>query len=153
MTETNYKWRTALFVPANQNTPENRTTLANIISAASGETVEDERKLFDYAARLSTTGELPVQVFGIDLGVTVDMRDDMRAFLDTLPPLQVRYYVRANTTLPQNFDGKLLLTNKDTAGQPDIVGVAPWDTQPFSMQDALADLFDERGLIVISEEN
>lgn len=148
---TDYKWRTALFVYANQNTPDNRTTLATIISAASGETVENERKLFDYAVRLSTTGALPVQVFGIDLGCTATMRDDMRTFLDTLPPLQVRYYVRANTTLPQNFDGKLLLTNKDAAGQPDIVGVAPWDTQPFSMQDALADLYTERGLQEIVE--
>lgn len=149
---TEWKWRMALFATVNQNTPENRTALATIIAAASGETVESERGQFDSATRLSGSGEEPAQALGIDFVATGTIRDDLKTFLDTLPPLQIRYYVRANTTLPQHFDGKLLLTNKAVVEEPDIVGVSPWDVEPFDFQDALGDIFAEKGLQVIQVE-
>lgn len=146
---TEWKWRMALFATVNQNTAENRTILATIFSEASGESVEDERKLFDAAIRLSISGEDPAQVLGINFAAKTTMRDDLKAFLNTLNPNQIRYYVRANTALPQHFDGELLLTNKEAKGESDIVGIPPWDIEPFDFQDALQDMFDEAGLQVI----
>lgn len=149
---TNYKWRVMLFVRAVDNTPANRQAFGDIFANnTSGETAENEGKLFDAAIRLSTSGTAPAQAFGIEVAVKSAMRDALRAFLDTLP--QCRYYVTMNTATEANFDGKLVLDNKGDAGQPTLVNVPPWDIEPFTMYGgALPDLFTERGLQVIPDE-
>lgn len=145
---TNWEYRMALSATVAQNTAANRTALATIFSTYSGETIDNERKLFDYATRLSVSGAEPAQVLAIDFVVTAAMRVELRAFLDTLPQAQIAYWVRANTTLPMHFDGELLLVG---GGAVDIVGSPPWDTQPFTFQDALERLNIEAGLQVIPD--
>jgi hypothetical protein len=56
-----------------------------------------------------------------------------------------------NIETETNFDGKLIIDNKGAAGQATLVGQSPWDVQLFTWQDALDDLFAERGLQVIPE--
>lgn len=139
MAESNWKVRMMLFVRAVDNTPANRQSFGEIYANnGSMENVSDESKLFDNAMRLSTTGNTPAQVFGLEtLLLLPDMRDDMRTFLDTLP--QSRYYVVANIDLPQYDRGELMLAN----GGSGVMG------EPFAMTDALNDLYNERGLQVI----
>jgi len=135
-----WKWRLLLFVRAADATAENKQTVAHIYTDnTSGETLEDESKLFNAVIRLSVSGEAPAQVFGINTAVKAQMRTDMQAFLDTLP--QCRYYGVANVELPQWNAGDLLVSN----GGSGVIG------QPFTWQDALQDLYDERGLQMIEE--
>ncbi len=137
-----------LFVRAADNTPENRQTFGAIFADnGSGETEANESRLFDAAVKLSGNGELPAQAFGIETAVLLpDMRADMLAFLDTLT--QSRYYVIANIDLPQYFAGELIQDNRD----PTLENVPPWDTIPFTMADALDNVFADRGLNVIPDE-
>jgi len=150
MAESSWKVQTMLFVRAADNTAQNRQTFGDIFANnGSGETSENEAKLFDAAIRLSTSGVAPAQAFGLQTALlTPDMRDDMRAFLDTLP--QVRYYVVRNVP-GTGFTGELILDNLTDAGRQTLVGTAPWDTTPFTMTDALADIEAERGLLVIPD--
>lgn len=144
-----WEYEIALSATVNQNTPENRTALATIFANYSAETIADERLMFDKALRLSVSGEEPAQVLAVNFVATGAMRTDLRTFLDSLPQAQIAYWVRANTILPMHFDGELLLVG---GGAVDIVGVPPWDTQPFSFQDALERLNIEAGLQVIQGE-
>lgn len=133
-----WKWRIHLFVRAADNTAENRTAFAEIFSNnGSLESVANERLLFDTATRLSTSGELPTQVFGISSLVKADMRTAMQDFLDTLS--QSRWYAIAAMKLPNYAAGDLVADN----GGSGTVG------EPFTWQDALDDLYTERGLQVI----
>lgn len=143
MAESQWKIRIMLFVREVDNTPENRQTFGAIFADnGSGESDANESKLFDTAVKLSVSGDLPAQAFGLETALLLpDMRDDMRAFLDTLP--QVRYYVIANIDTAQNSTGDYIDSNK---------GGFVWEGT-FTMQDALDDIFDERGLIVIPDEN
>jgi hypothetical protein len=151
MAESAWKVRIMLFVRAVDNTPDNRQAFGEIFANnGSGESVENESGLFNTVYRLSVSGAAPAQVFGLETALLLpDMRTDMQAFLDTLT--LSRYYVTANYDLPNGaFTGQLLQDNKVDVGQDTLVGLPPWDTMPFSMLDALSDLFDERGLQVIS---
>lgn len=47
-----WEYEIALSATVNQNTPENRTTLATIFANYSGETIANERLMFDKAHRL-----------------------------------------------------------------------------------------------------
>jgi hypothetical protein len=135
---TDWKWRLFLFVRAADNTPDNRQAFGHIFADnTSGETVENESKLFDAVTRLSVSGEVPAQVFGINTAVKADMRTALQVFVDTLS--QSRYYGVANVDLPQHAAGDLLVAN----GGSGVVG------EVFTWQDALDDLYDERGLQVI----
>lgn len=151
MTESAWKVRIMLFVRAVDNTAANRQAFGEIFANnGSGETVENESNLFNAVIRLSTSGTLPAQVLGLEAPLLLpDMRAAMEAFLDTLT--LSRYYVIANILLPQYFAGELIKDNKAAASQPTLVGVPPWDTTPFTMADALADLEAERGLLVIPD--
>ncbi len=148
MPESNWKVRIMLFVREVDNTPENRQTFGSIFADnGSMETQENESKLFDGAIRLSTTGLAPAQAFGLETALLLpDMRADMLAFLGTLP--QSLYFVIANTDLPQFFAGELIEDNRT----PTLAGEPPWDSTPFTMQDALADILSEQGLQVIPDE-
>lgn len=150
MTETLWKWRIYLFVKASDNTAENRQAFAAIFANnGSGETEASEEGLFNGVTRLSLSGAEPAQVFGINTAVKDVMRDALRTLISSLS--QSRYYVVMNTATEANFDGKLVLDNKDAVTLPTLVNAPPWDAQPFTWQDALQDLFDERGLQVIPE--
>jgi hypothetical protein len=138
---TEWKWRLFLFVRAADATAENKLAFGHIFADnTSGETVENESRLLDAVVRLSTSGEAPAQVFGINTAVKADMRTALQAFLDTLS--QSRYYGVANITLPNYGMGDLLKAN----GGSGVIG------EPFTWQDALDDLYNERGLQVIVTE-
>lgn len=149
MAESAWKVRIMLFVRVVDNTASNRQAFGEIFANnGSGESVADESNLFNAVIRLSTSGIEPAQVLGLETALLLpNMRNDMCAFLDTLP--LSRYYVIANIPLVNFFQGELLEDNKAAASQPTLVGVPPWGTTPFTMADALADLEAERGLLVI----
>lgn len=142
----NWEYEMALSATVAQNTAVNRTALATIFSTYSGETIANERLMFDYAVRLSVSGAEPAQVLAVNFVATAAMRVELRTFLNTLPQAQIAYWVRANIPLPMHFQGELLLVG---GGADDIVGVPPWDMQPFTFQDALERLNIEAGLQVI----
>ena len=128
-----WKWRLYFFIRAVDATAENRQAFAEIFANnGSMETVESERKMVDSAIKLSTSGDLPAQVFGINTLVKADMRTALQAFISSLS--QSRWYAAAN--------GCLITAN----GGSGIIG------QIFSWDDALADLFTERSLRVIETE-
>ncbi len=107
---TQWLWRGYLFIRSVDNTAQNRTDFANAFANnGSMETVVNERKLFDGAIRFSTTGEDPVQAFGINTAVKKDMRDDLKAILDNLT--NARYAVVANVAHGQWEENELALTN------------------------------------------
>ena len=144
-----WEYEITLSATVAQNTPENRTALATIFATYSGETIANERLMFDKALRLSVSGEEPAQVLAVNFVAKSEMRTDLRTFLNGLPQAQIAYWVRANIPLPQHFQGELLLVG---GGADNIVGVPPWDTQPFTFQDALERLNIEAGLQVIQGE-
>jgi len=136
-----WKWRLYFFIRAIDATAENRQVFAEIFTNnGSLETVENERKIADSAIKLSTSGDLPAQVFGINTLVKADMRTALQAFIDSLP--QSRWYATANGDQPNYADGCLIAAN-DGSG---VIG------QAFTWEDALADLFTERSLRVIETE-
>jgi hypothetical protein len=148
MADSNWRWILIFFVRADDVTPENKAVFAAIFSDnGSGETYENEAKLFDSVLRLSVSGELPAQVFGIVVPVKPVMREALEDFIETVP--QSRYYGVRNLVLNGNqFVGQLLKTND--AIEPLVVpGEPPWDTTPFTLQDALDDLYADRGLQLI----
>lgn len=149
MADSNWQWYVmGLFVKESDVTPENKAAFAAIFATnGSGETIADESKLFDNVLRLSVSGELPAQVYGLAVPLKPEMREPMEGFLDTLS--QSRYYVVRNLVLqPGQFIGQLMKTND--AIEPLVVpGQPPWDTTPFTLQDALDDLYADRGLQLI----
>lgn len=134
--DSEWKWRLMLFVRAIDNTPANRQSFAEIFASDSGESVEDESKLFDAVTRLSVSGELPAQALGLNTPVKAAMRDALRTFLDTLS--QSFYVVTANINLPNYDRGEFIQSNL----------IAEWNGE-FMWQDALDYLYNERGLLVI----
>lgn len=108
---TDWKWRVIFFVRAQDNTPANRQAFAEIFANnSSGETAENEARLFDGATRFVTPQDNnTVVAFGLFTAVKAQMRDDIQVFLATLT--QARYVVIANTTLPQYADGEFIQTN------------------------------------------
>lgn len=121
-------------------TETNRQTFAEIFANnGSMETVANERKMADSAIRLSTSGALPAQVFGINTLVMTDMGTSLRNFVGALA--LSRWYVVANGDLPNYADGELIVANGGSGIEGDL----------FTWDDALADLYNERGLQVIGE--
>lgn len=139
MNQSNWKIRLMLFVRAVDVTVENKITFGTIFSAnGSGETAENESRLLDKTTRLSVSGEEPAQVFGINTAILLpDMRIAVRNFINTLP--QVRYYIVSNIDTDYYNEGDYIESNKD--GLVWLGG--------FTWQDALNDLYTERGLRVI----
>ena len=99
-----------LFVRAIDATLANKQAFADIfVNNGSGETIEDEKKMFDNTVRLSMNGEEPAQALGVSSAVKLSMRDGLKTLLDGLT--NARYAVVANTDLPNYDDGELMLTN------------------------------------------
>lgn len=107
----------------------------------SGQARAHELAMFNSSARLSLSGSTPAQVVGWNVAVKPAMRDEIRTLVTALP--QSRYYIVANTDVPSQgwADGQLIQT--DSPGAQSQLG------QIFTWQDALSDLFAERGLRLI----
>lgn len=119
-----WKWRIFLFVRRVDATTANKTALASIyVNHGSGETLENELRMFDSVVKFSTTGALPAQVYGINLTAQTAMKDEFVAFVRTLT--DARWAVVANTTLPQYADGELVATNFPVTPNGQIVD---WET-------------------------
>ena len=132
---TDWKWRLLLFVPAAAGTAENRTAFAEaFVDNGSGETLEDERKMFDSVARLSVSGNEPVQAFAISTLVKASMRDALKTLIDGIP--NAEWYVLANGGLPSWNGGELIQSSRSSVDG--LIG-----TQ-FEFADALNDLNVQR---------
>ena len=135
---TEWQFRLFLFVRAVDATVANRNAIANYLANnGSGETVEDELKMFINPVRLSTTGALPAQAFGFNLPVKLFMKDAIVNFVSNLT--NRRWAVLANTTLDNYADGELIATNFPVTPNGQIV----------TWQMALNYLASEFGLLVI----
>ena len=135
---TEWKWRIYLFVRAVDATSANRQAIAEIYTNnGSGETVEDELKMFLSVVRLSTNGNEPAQAFGINTVAKTAMRDDFKTLLDSLT--NARYAVIASVELPGYQESELVMTNFDVVPGGQIVS---WDA-------ALGYIKNEFGLVVI----
>ena len=133
-----WKWRIYLFVRAIDATAANRQTLAEIYSNnGSGETVEDELKMFFTVVRLSTTGNKPAQAFGINTVAKTAMRDEFKTLLDSLT--NARYAVVTSVELPGYQERELVMTNFPVTPRGQIVS---WSA-------ALNYIENEFGLVVI----
>lgn len=105
-----WKYRIMLFVRASDVTPANKQAFADIyVNGGSGETIEDEKKMFNTMVRLSTSGEEPAQAFGVSTAAKLSMRDGFKALLDGLT--NARYAIVANTDLLNYADNELMMTN------------------------------------------
>ena len=139
---TEWKWRVYLFVRAADVTAVNKSAFANIyVNNGSGESLEDERKMFDSVVRLSASGNEPAQAVGINTVAKTSMRDDFKTLLDNLT--NARYAVVASVELPDYQESELVLTNFDVTPNGQIVS---WDM-------ALKYVEKEFGLVIISPEN
>ena len=138
---TNWLWRIYLFIRAVDNTVQNRINFANaFVNGGSLETLANERKLFNGVTRFSTTGNEPVQVFGISTAAKASMRDDLKAVLDGLT--NARYAVVASVAHGSWEENELALTNFPVTPSGQIV---TWQT-------ALTFLENEFGLQEIEAE-
>ena len=136
---TEWKWRLYLFVLASDNSATNRNAFANIfVDNASGESVEDERKVLDRVMRLSTSGNVPAQVLGVSTLAKAAMRDELRDFVDGLS--QSLWFVTSNQR--DNMDALLATNDADV-----VVSGQTW-----MIADCLARLDALRGLQEISDE-
>lgn len=83
---TDWKWRLILIVHIDANTADNRTAFAQaFVDNGSGETLENERKLFDYVQKLALSATPTVhRAFGITTPVKAGMRDDLLAVIQTI---------------------------------------------------------------------
>ena len=144
MSETLWKWRMYLFVRAADATQANRQALAQIfVNRGCGETLANEIKMFDGPVRLSTSGALPAQVFGLNTAIRSGMQSDIVAFLAGLT--NPRYVVVSNTARLSYRDGEYITSNFPDP-QPDPSGkIVTW-------QRTLQYLSDEFGLQVIPDQ-
>ena len=138
---TQWIWRIYLFVRATDATNANKTALAQIyVDGGAGETLANEKRMFDSVVRLSPTGAEPATVFGINLTAKQGMKDDFLAFFAGLSP-QTAWAALTNTAYNDFADGEVLAVS-DTL-DPTFVGTtATW-------QNALAYLRNQYGLKVI----
>lgn len=133
-----WKWRVFLFIRAADATAENKQAFAEIFANnGSMETIENELRMADSAIHLSTSGSAPAQVFGVNTLVMADMRAALQTFVNGLS--LSRWYAVANVELANFAPGELVASNGGAAVEGEVW---TWD-------DALADLYDERGLLVI----
>lgn len=99
-----------LFIRAADATPANKEAFGAIFANNGGmESAENEAKAFEGPVRLSVSGELPAQAFGVNTAIKAGMQQPLRDFLDTLT--NARYVVVANTELENYRDGEFILTN------------------------------------------
>lgn len=120
-----WKWRLYLFVRAADATIANKNALAAIyVNNGSGETLANEKKMFDSVVRFSMTGEEPAQVFGLNLTAQTNMKDEFITFISGLT--DPAWVVLANTTLPQYADGEVVMVSDNLP--PGAVGmVVDWE--------------------------
>ena len=141
---TNWKWTLMVFAPLAAITENNKDTLAAVFTNnGSGETVANERKMFDNVARLAFAAAPTVLVArGFTTPVKQSMRDALQTAIETInAPLsnanKVRWYALAAIQLENADEGDLLLSNRNTVDNR--IGTL------FTWQDALTDL----GLVVM----
>lgn len=133
-----WKWCLYLFVRVADVTPENKTALASIYpNNSSGETLEDELKMFLNVVHLSITGNEPAQAFGIATVAKTSMRDEFKTLLDNLT--DARYAIIASVPLSGYQEHELVMTNFPVTPNGQIVS---WDA-------ALQYIENEFGLVVI----
>ena len=138
---TTWKWRIYLFVRVAVTSATNKTAFANIyVNNGSGESLEDERKMFDSVVRLSVSGDEPAQAVGINTVAKTSMRDGFKSLLDNLT--NARYAVVASVELPNYQESELVMTNFDVTSNGQIVS---WDM-------ALEYIESEFGLVEIRQE-
>lgn len=104
---TRWLYHLYLFLRPADATRATKTALAQIyVDHGSGESLANERKMFDTMTRLSVSGAEPAQVFGFSLTATQAIYDGIMArtagFDDPF------WFVVANTTLPDHADGELI---------------------------------------------
>lgn len=120
-----WRWRMYLFVRSVDATQANKLVLAHVYTDnGSMESVQDEVRALDHPVRLSVSGELPAQAYGLNTPLKTAMRADMQTFLDGLT--NARYVVVANTKLPNYRDSEFVLTNFPDP-EPDPTGkIVTW---------------------------
>ena len=135
---TQWKWRIYLFVRSIDASVGNKTALANIyVNNDSGESLENELKMFLTVTQLSASGNLPVRAYGISMVAKTSMRDGFKTLLDGLT--NARYAVVASVPVQGYKENELVMTNFDVIPNGQIVA---WD-------DALNYIENEFGLVVI----
>jgi hypothetical protein len=139
-----------LIVRATDNTQQNRDAMAAIVAATSGESVEDEKKMFQSAVRFGVGGTGDVVAFGLRMPVKPSMRLALLDFVNN-QLTNPRWYVARNCVKAAGqFTHQLTHTNDNVA--PLVVpNIPPWDTTPFRASDVLADLLSDYNLEIISD--
>ena len=117
MSDTLWKWRLYLIIPAAAVTPTLRQQIANRFSANGSGESEANEDIGPKAIRLSTTGNAPAQAIALNTAVKASMRDALRALIEAVP--SARVWVVANTAFDDKDDGELIATNTvhGTVGQ------------------------------------
>ena len=130
---TQWGWRLYLAVRAADNTAANRTAWGEIFANnGSGESIENEKRMADSAIRLSTSGAEPAQVLVVSVLVKADMRTPLQTLIGGLS--------QSLWAVVSNPGGLFIASNVGAGGQ---VG------QPFGLDEALAYLENQYGMVVI----
>lgn len=147
MSISGWHYRLYFFLTISEMNPGRKTALATIFSNnGSGESKDDEKKMFDSCVRMSITGSEPATYYALNTAMLPQMRAPLTGFVHAIS--QSRYYVVMNYEYGGNFAGELV--ESDDVGIPPIQpGTPPYNTIPFGWTDALADIFEGRGLIPI----
>ena len=126
-----WKYRLYLFVRATDVTNTNKILLAGIyVLNGSGETLENELKMFDGSIKLSDG------IIGLNLTATQPMLDQIMRLVSSLSdPIWI---VTANTTLPDYADGSVISISPNLP--QDVVG------RVISWNDVLTIIEDQFGL-------
>lgn len=139
-----WKWRVFMFVRAVDATAANRNALAAIyVNNGSGETLQNELKMFNSVVRFSNTGEEPAQVYGLNLTAQTNMKDQFISLIQGLT--NPAWVVLANTTLPEHLDGEVVTISANLP-QNAIGQIITWEQ-------AKTYLFNQFGMLEIPPPN
>lgn len=122
-------------------TRETREWLARIVAKYSGETWQNEYKMFNSASRFSVDGNEPALAYGIKVPCALAMRDEISTLFSLFTQVK-RWYVVAKIPINGRQENELLLSNDN--GAP--IG------QVFTWWDAVADVENDFGLQRIVNE-
>lgn len=119
-----WAYKILLFIREADVVLDNKTSFATIfINNGSGETINNEKLLFDVYARLSTSGSLPVEMRGVEMCAKDTMIDGFRSLVEGLT--NGRYLVISNTQTEAYADRELISHNFVTAS-PTVGNVVNW---------------------------
>ena len=106
---TEWKWIIYIFFNKDSVMEDLMDDVTRVIATYSGESLEDEERMWDAPLKFSPTGVEPANVYGISFPAKKEMKDEIIKLLSPYPKL--RYVLLSNTDIGGYDDRELITTN------------------------------------------